>query len=65
MKKFADLTVEAKEAIEKSDYKKLGQLMDDNFLTRKKLYGEACLGNKNLQMIEIAQKYGHCKFPGT
>ena len=65
MKKFADLTSEAKDAILSGDWAKLGELMDCNFETRKSIYGEECLGKKNLQMIEIARKYGaHCKFPG-
>ena len=66
MKKFADLTSEAKDAILSGDWAKLGELMDCNFETRKSIYGEECLGRKNLQMIEIARKYGaHCKFPGN
>ena len=66
MKKFADLTSEANESLLNGDWTKLGQLMDCNFETRKSIYGEECLGQKNLKMIEIAQKYGaHCKFPGN
>ena len=66
MKKFADLTNEAKESLMGGDWTKLGQLMDCNFETRKSIYGNECLGQKNLQMIEIARKYGaHCKFPGN
>lgn len=66
MQKFANLTLEAKEAIEKGDWAQLGHLMDCNFQTRQSIYGQACLGRKNLQMIEIARKHGaHCKFPGT
>ena len=40
--------------------------MDQNFGTRRKLYGDETLGRKNLQMVDICQKYGaHCKFPGN
>ena len=40
--------------------------MDENFATRRKLYGDETLGRKNLQMVDICQKYGaHCKFPGN
>ena len=40
--------------------------MDQNFATRRKLYGDETLGRKNLQMVDICQKYGaHCKFPGN
>lgn len=66
MNNLAALTVEAKEAIESRNWAALGELMDQNFETRQRIYGQACLGSKNLQMIGIARKFGaHCKFPGT
>ena len=65
MKSFANFTIEAKEALEKKDWQRLGRLMDLNFEKRREIYGEAALGQKNLQMIEIARKHSaHCKFPG-
>lgn len=42
------------------------ELMDKNFNLRRKLYGDACLGWKNLRMIEIAREHGAAaKFPGS
>lgn len=45
---------------------KLGELMNRNFDLRRKLYGDASLGWKNLRMIEIARSLGAAaKFPGS
>jgi hypothetical protein len=36
-----------------------------NFDLRRKIYGDECLGDRNLKMVEIGRKYGAaCKFPG-
>lgn len=41
-------------------------LMDQNFDLRRKLYGDRCLGWKNLKMVEIARKHkAAAKFPGS
>eukprot|EP00425_Heterocapsa_triquetra_P036327 CAMPEP_0195083654 /NCGR_PEP_ID=MMETSP0448-20130528/24526_1 /TAXON_ID=66468 /ORGANISM="Heterocapsa triquestra, Strain CCMP 448" /LENGTH=662 /DNA_ID=CAMNT_0040116883 /DNA_START=58 /DNA_END=2046 /DNA_ORIENTATION=- len=66
MQHFAELTVRARAAIEDHDQAALADLMDENFATRRRIYGDACLGKKNLQMIEICQKNGAAaKFPGS
>merc|ERR1712151_873282 len=53
-------------AIEKHDHAALADLMDENFTTRRRLYGDACLGWKNLQMVEICHRCGAAaKFPGS
>eukprot|EP00913_Durusdinium_trenchii_P013956 g13104.t1 len=40
--------------------------MDQNFNLRRKLYGDACLGSKNLEMIEICRRCNCAvKFPGS
>jgi len=66
MKSFADFTTEAVEALQSQNWTQLGKLMDMNFDKRREIYGEAALGSKNLQMIEIARKHSaHCKFPGN
>ena len=40
--------------------------MDENFNTRRSIYGDAALGEANLQMIEIARKHGSsAKFSGS
>ena len=54
------------QALKSKDWSRFGQLMDENFATRRKMYGDETLGRKNLQMVDICQKYGaHCKFPGN
>jgi len=66
MKHFADLAVQARQALEARDHAGLCDLMDENFATRRKLYGDACLGPKNLRMVEICQRCGAAaKFPGS
>lgn len=66
MKGFAELTDQAKSAIEQHDHKRLAELMKKNFASRRKIYGDAALGEANLKMIRIAEKYGSAaKFPGS
>ncbi|CAK9084637.1 Glucuronokinase 1 (AtGlcAK1) [Durusdinium trenchii] len=66
MRHFAELAVKAKAAIENRDQKALAELMDQNFNLRRKLYGDACLGSKNLEMIEICRRCNCAvKFPGS
>jgi len=66
MQKFADLTLQAREAMENRDHAKLADLMDQNFATRRGLYGDGPLGQKNLEMVEICKRCGAAaKFPGS
>jgi glucuronokinase len=69
MKKFGELTDEAKEAIEQKDHQKLASLMDQNFELRRKIYTDRALGEQNLKMIEIAKKvcfdFLSCPHTGT
>lgn len=66
MKKFADLTEEAKTAIKNHDWSTLADLMNSNFEMRRELYGDAALGVDNLKMIEIGCSFGAAvKFPGS
>lgn len=66
MKEFANLTDQAKKAIESGNITQLMELMNNNFNLRKKIYGKAALGRKNLMMIRIARSHGAaCKFPGS
>nr|CAB3254094.1 transcription factor protein [Phallusia mammillata] len=66
MKQFSDLTTQAWECVEKDDWVSFAKLMDQNFDLRKNIYGEKCLGQRNLEMIEIARKYSSSgKFPGS
>ena len=60
------LTDEAKTAIENNDVQQLKELMDENFNLRRELYGDACVGESNLRMIQIARDMGcSAKFPGS
>ena len=74
--KFVDGAVEAIENIKKNDsssssstttnHKIIRSLMDQNFDLRRKIYGDECLGWKNLRMVEIARKHkASTKFPGS
>ena len=65
IKKFAELTMETKVAIENKKWDELARLMNANFANRRKLYGDGGLDSKSLKMIELGQRYGAaCKFPG-
>ena len=45
---------------------RLASVMNENFDTRHDIYGDAALGEANLQMINIARKHGSAvKFPGS
>ncbi|KAJ3226331.1 hypothetical protein HDU81_007362 [Chytriomyces hyalinus] len=63
---FANLAVEAKSALTKSDTATLARLMDTNFATRRRIYGDAVIGAENLAVVEIAHAFGHAtKFSGS
>ena len=66
METFANLTVQAKRALEARDYATLSDLMNQNFDKRLELYGADTIGKRNLDMIEIARKHCGCaKFSGS
>lgn len=66
MQHFAGLTVKARDALIRKDHAALCDLMDENFSTRRRIYGDQCLGKKNLRMIEICNFHGAAaKFPGS
>ncbi|PIK45767.1 hypothetical protein BSL78_17372 [Apostichopus japonicus] len=66
MKTFAQLTDQARQALETKDHNKLRELMDRNFDLRRKLYGDDVIGAENLQMVNLARQHGSCaKFPGS
>jgi len=66
MQHFAELTVQARDAMFRQDHAALCDLMDENFATRRRIYGDQCLGKKNLRMIEICRSMGAAaKFPGS
>ncbi len=63
MRFWADLTDQARAAIEARDWLRLGRLMDANFDQRAKLYR---LSEGNLRMVRAAREAGaSAKFPGS
>lgn len=66
MKVFASFTEKAKEALEKKDYSELGKLMNANFDLRREIMGDEVIGEKNIEMVEIARDLGSpAKFSGS
>ncbi|SAL95787.1 hypothetical protein [Absidia glauca] len=66
MKQFGTLTDKARVALENGDHHTLASLMTDNFELRRKTYGDAVVGARNLQMVEIVRRHGgHAKFSGS
>ncbi|XP_069470184.1 uncharacterized protein [Ambystoma mexicanum] len=66
MQLFADLTDQAKLAMEASNWSALAELMDRNLELRRSLFTDASLGPGNLRMVEIAQQHGSAvKLPGS
>ena len=60
---WADLTVQAKDALERGDWPRLAALMDANFDKRRQIYQ---LSEGNLRMVETARSLGaSAKFPGS
>ena len=66
MATFASYAQEAKDALNKKDHKRFGELMNMNFDLRRKIYGDKVIGEESLRMVEIARKLGATsKFPGS
>jgi len=66
METFARYAEMAKAAVESSDVQALCNTMDANFDLRRSIFGDACLGHKNLEMISIGRSHGAAtKFPGS
>ncbi|XP_056882775.1 uncharacterized protein LOC130522405 [Takifugu flavidus] len=58
MRTFAELTDQARVALENRDWTTLAQLMDQNFELRRTVYTDECLGPGNLKMVRLAKKFG-------
>lgn len=66
MKKLAQITDKAMEALEKKDYQKLSELFNRNFDLRRSIYTDKVIGQKNLKMIELPRKIDlPSKFSGS
>lgn len=63
---LASLAEEACATLEARDWGAFAALMDRNFDLRRRMFGDACLGAANLEMIAIARAHGaSAKFPGS
>ncbi|MHB8995593.1 MAG: mevalonate kinase family protein [Armatimonadota bacterium] len=58
MREFASYADEAYEALLQRDYVNLGRLMNANFDLRRKLYGDAWIGERNLEMVQVGRSCG-------
>ncbi|XP_066566615.1 glucuronokinase with putative uridyl pyrophosphorylase isoform X2 [Amia ocellicauda] len=56
MKSFAELTDGARDALQSRDWARLAELMDRNFDLRRSVYGDECLGQGNLKMVQLAKQ---------
>ena len=66
MRQFGAYADQAREALGRRDWKRLGEVMSANFALRRRVYGEACLGEANLAMVAVAEEAGlPVKFPGS
>jgi len=66
MKQFARFADEGRQALLAGDWRALGELMNGNFDLRRRVYGDAAVGARNLEMIQIARSLGlPAKFPGS
>ncbi len=66
MASFASFASSAKEALLQKDSRGFAALMTQNFNLRRKLYGDAVIGQSNLRMIALAASHGHAaKFCGS
>ncbi|CAN8236427.1 unnamed protein product [Cochlearia groenlandica] len=66
MSEIAKLAEEGRIALLEKDYYKLKQLMNRNFDLRRSMFGDECLGEMNIEMVEVARKIGAAaKFTGS
>jgi len=66
MKQFAEFAEAGREALETGDFNTLGELMDQNFDLRRRIYGDEVIGKRNLEMVEIARSFAlPAKFTGS
>jgi glucuronokinase len=65
-RRWAGFVDAATDALASGNAAEFGALVNQNFDLRRQLYGDACLGMKNLHMIEIARRHNAAaKFPGS
>lgn len=66
MRTWADYADQARQALAEGDWSALARLFDLNFDLRRRIYGEECIGGRNLLMVEILRSLGlPAKFAGS
>lgn len=66
MTEIANLADQAVIALQNKNYGRLAELMDKNFVTRRRLYSDQVVGAKNVRLAEVAAKHGLAvKFTGS
>ncbi|KAJ8750109.1 hypothetical protein K2173_014024 [Erythroxylum novogranatense] len=66
MSEVADLALQGRTAILEKNHPKLVDLMNRNFDLRRSMFGDECLGALNLEMVEVARRFGAAsKFTGS
>ncbi|XP_061682466.1 glucuronokinase with putative uridyl pyrophosphorylase isoform X4 [Syngnathoides biaculeatus] len=66
METFTQLADQARVTLKDRDWKRLAQLMDQNFELRRSVYSDECLGHGNLMMVALAKQFGSAvKLPGS
>ena len=66
MKQFASFAEEGWDALQARDHTRLGQLMNENFNLRRKLYADDVIGRQTIRLVEIAREHGcPAKLPGS
>ncbi|CAN8260759.1 unnamed protein product [Cochlearia groenlandica] len=66
MEEVGNIAEEGRSALLEKDHSKLVELMNRNFELRRKMFGEECLGEMNIEMVEVARRVGGAsKFTGS
>ncbi|CAH9096418.1 unnamed protein product [Cuscuta epithymum] len=66
MEEVAKIAVEGRKALLEKDYAKVAELMNKNFDLRRKMFGDECLGELNIEMVEVVRRAGGAsKFTGS
>lgn len=66
MRTFARYAEEGREALEQRDHRRFSDLMNRSFDLRRRIYGDAVIGEPCLRMVELARSLGSpASFPGS
>mmetsp|Transcript_3945 Transcript_3945/g.10677 ORF Transcript_3945/g.10677 Transcript_3945/m.10677 type:complete len:201 (+) Transcript_3945:1061-1663(+) len=66
MQQAAKCAEDGRMALQDGDWPKIAHLMNANFDLRRKMFGDAVIGEVNIKMVEVARSVGAaCKFAGS